>query len=281
VFISMVRRCTPWRAPPRVISTAEHQSIMNDLLTRCRSILVLAPHPDDETLATGGLLGRLARSGCHVRIVFLTDGERNILARVASDRRLTLGPAARERFRQRRRNEATAALSRLAIAGECATFLGYPDSSLAALLRSSNPAPTLAIEAAIEAADPDLIVLPCRTDLHMDHRAAAVMTERAIHRSGFDGRVLHYAIHHLTSRASDAPIRFALSPLEVQRKRTAIEAYHSQLVLSRRRFMGFAADTEEFHGSCAGEATTPLGRILRPLYRVWTVARPAHPIGNH
>jgi len=67
---------------------------MNDLLTRCRSILVVAPHPDDETLATGGLLGRLIGAGCTVRIVFLTDGERNILARVASERRLTLGSAA-------------------------------------------------------------------------------------------------------------------------------------------------------------------------------------------
>ena len=36
-------------------------------------VLALAPHPDDEVLAFGGTLNRLARRGADVRVVLLTD----------------------------------------------------------------------------------------------------------------------------------------------------------------------------------------------------------------
>jgi hypothetical protein len=38
---------------------------------------VLAPHPDDEVLGTGGLLQMLAREQATVRVVLLTCGENN------------------------------------------------------------------------------------------------------------------------------------------------------------------------------------------------------------
>ena len=38
------------------------------------SILVLAPHPDDETLGPGGSLALHAARGDRVRVVFCTDG---------------------------------------------------------------------------------------------------------------------------------------------------------------------------------------------------------------
>jgi LmbE family N-acetylglucosaminyl deacetylase len=37
--------------------------------------LVLAPHPDDETLGAGGLIARLCKAGVPVTIVAITDGE--------------------------------------------------------------------------------------------------------------------------------------------------------------------------------------------------------------
>jgi LmbE family N-acetylglucosaminyl deacetylase len=38
--------------------------------------LVLAPHPDDETLGAGGLIAKLCRQGVPVIVVAITDGER-------------------------------------------------------------------------------------------------------------------------------------------------------------------------------------------------------------
>ena len=39
------------------------------------SILIIAPHPDDEIIGTGGLIIKKLHEGCKVNIVFLTDGE--------------------------------------------------------------------------------------------------------------------------------------------------------------------------------------------------------------
>ncbi|TMQ55341.1 MAG: hypothetical protein E6K72_06525, partial [Candidatus Eisenbacteria bacterium] len=38
-------------------------------------ILVLAPHPDDESLAVGGLVQRALARGIDPQLVFVTDGE--------------------------------------------------------------------------------------------------------------------------------------------------------------------------------------------------------------
>ena len=39
-----------------------------------RSVLVVAPHFDDETLGCGGLLAQLAAAGAVIRVLYLTDG---------------------------------------------------------------------------------------------------------------------------------------------------------------------------------------------------------------
>lgn len=40
-------------------------------------VLVIAPHPDDETLGCGGAIGMHLRAGCRVRILIVTDGRRS------------------------------------------------------------------------------------------------------------------------------------------------------------------------------------------------------------
>src|ERR1700733_997679 len=41
---------------------------------QARKILVVAPHPDDESLGCGGLISLSAQAGSSVYIVFVTDG---------------------------------------------------------------------------------------------------------------------------------------------------------------------------------------------------------------
>src|SRR4029077_11597995 len=38
-------------------------------------LLVVAPHPDDETLGAGGLMARVHETGGRVNVVYLTDGD--------------------------------------------------------------------------------------------------------------------------------------------------------------------------------------------------------------
>jgi LmbE family N-acetylglucosaminyl deacetylase len=39
-----------------------------------KRVLVVAPHPDDESLGCGGLIASLAQKGCRFYVVFTTDG---------------------------------------------------------------------------------------------------------------------------------------------------------------------------------------------------------------
>ena len=56
-----------------------------------RSVLVLAPHPDDDVISSGGTLMHLIRDGCEVKVIYLTSGsiktyqdeENNVLSKTA------------------------------------------------------------------------------------------------------------------------------------------------------------------------------------------------------
>nr|MBP6330775.1 PIG-L family deacetylase [Dokdonella sp.] len=43
----------------------------------CDRVLVLAPHPDDEVLATGGLIQQALAAGAALRVIVATDGDNN------------------------------------------------------------------------------------------------------------------------------------------------------------------------------------------------------------
>ncbi len=90
-------------------------------------ILVLAPHPDDEVLGTGGVLLEAARRGLPVRVVFLTCGDSNQWSFLAYARRPVLLPRAVLAMGEIRQREARGADAALGIAARDLTFLGYPD----------------------------------------------------------------------------------------------------------------------------------------------------------
>lgn len=82
--------------------------------------LVLAPHPDDETLGAGALIYHASRIGRLAGVVFLTDGAAS---------HPTADAAARARLSRLRRDEAAAALG-LLCGGEAVSIdhLGWPDA---------------------------------------------------------------------------------------------------------------------------------------------------------
>src|SRR5229473_1437708 len=98
--------------------------------TDWKRVMVLAPHPDDETLVTGGLLQQAVAAGAAVRVIFATDGDNNPWPQRVIERRWRITPADRARWGTRRRGEALAALTCLGVPTESAVFLGYPDQGL-------------------------------------------------------------------------------------------------------------------------------------------------------
>jgi LmbE family N-acetylglucosaminyl deacetylase len=59
-----------------------------------KRVMVLAPHPDDETLATTGLLQQAVSAGAAVRVLFVTDGDNNLWPQRAVERRWQIGSTA-------------------------------------------------------------------------------------------------------------------------------------------------------------------------------------------
>ena len=126
-------------------------------LAQISRVMVFAPHPDDEAIGCGGLLALLARQGCKIRVVLVTDGG-------------GAGglPASAARTRQQ---EFIAALGILGI--DDWRMLGFVDGAVDADTQ---------LEATLldTLADfmPDTVIMPSMLDLHRDHRAIAVTLAR-------------------------------------------------------------------------------------------------------
>lgn len=96
-------------------------------------LLVVAPHPDDETLGAGGLIQRVLHSGGAVQVVFMTSGD-GFLEGVVSARHVQHPQAQDYRaYGMLRQGEARQALAALGVSSKDVLFLGFPDSGLCPL----------------------------------------------------------------------------------------------------------------------------------------------------
>jgi LmbE family N-acetylglucosaminyl deacetylase len=212
--------------------------------------LIIAPHPDDDSIAAGGLIQRVHSAGGVVRVLLVTDGENNEWPQRWHERKWIITAADRARWGAMRRSEALAALQILGVEPGSATFLAYPDQKTATLLRAGDVRLRDDLMAAIRAFHPTLIVAPSRFDVHSDHRAIGSYAHAAVGRVRDAGEavpaIVTYVVH-----GNCPPERVAayvsLSEPERRRKLQAIEQHQSQMLLSRRRFVSYAASSESFY----------------------------------
>lgn len=136
-------------------------------------LLVLAPHPDDETLGAGGLMAATAAAGGQVKTVVLTDGARL---------RGRLDGAARDALVLTRQTECRAALAVLGTPN--VTFLAGRDRQLKWDKRGLVPE----LAEIIRTMRPGLIVLPHAADGHKDHRAVLALLRTALRHAGLEDR---------------------------------------------------------------------------------------------
>lgn len=207
-------------------------------------VLIVAVHPDDETLATGGLIQAAQAAGAAVRVVFVTDGDDNPWPQRWIERRWRIDAAARRRWGARRRDEARIALATLGVAAEATRFLGLPDQGLTALLAAGD-ALERALRTEIEAFDPTWTAGPSRVDRHPDHSAVAVALDRIGRLGGRPApmRRLAAVVHGATDTAE---VALVLDADTLRRKREALSAYRTQLALSRGRLQRMAAAVERY-----------------------------------
>jgi len=153
-------------------------------ITHIRKALVIAPHPDDESLGCGGLLAILAERNCEVMVVFVTDGG-------ASHRN---SPSwSRMRLAAQRQKEANAALSELGLGRAGRLFLNLRDADMPAVCSNDWASAVARLSSVLKTFKPDLVLLPWRRDPHCDHRASHALAMQAM-RLQQPTKILEYTI---------------------------------------------------------------------------------------
>lgn len=93
-------------------------------------LLIVSPHPDDETLGCGGLIRRATAQGIPVTIVIVTNGDAFPWAVQRAYNKIRPSSSDYIRFGELRQKETLKALGELGVAKKNIIFLGYPDRGL-------------------------------------------------------------------------------------------------------------------------------------------------------
>lgn len=180
-----------------------------------RPMLVVSPHPDDETLGCGGLIATARRRGTRVLVVAVTDGENAYPGEEG-------GPG----LADRRRKEQAAALLRLEVGATQIVRLGLTDSSVGA--HEAELTERLTQLSTAET----VIVAPWEGDFHPDHEACGRAALTASQRTG--AQVVSYFFWSWHRGTTELLRAMPLSELRLdeqtlQAKTEALECHRSQL----------------------------------------------------
>jgi len=183
-------------------------------------VLIFAPHPDDETLAVGGLISYLSAHNIPKKVVFLTVGDGNPYG-FFEKRKIKYSAEEFVKTGLRRQKEALSALEKLGVKEKEVIFLGYPDTLLLKMFRKPsfsflNKArlnfipydfsPNFRKEARgenllgslrqiIKEFKPTKVFLPHRRESNSDHRATFLFVDKALRLCFLKPEVFQYLIH--------------------------------------------------------------------------------------
>lgn len=187
-------------------------------------VLVIAPHPDDETLGPGILLSRLTKKGAAVRVVVMTNGDGFTDALAISYHELKPRREDYLSFGYMRQKETLAAMALLGVPESAITFLGYPDGGLLHLWSINNwtePYTSLRtgqnhnpysnalspgapytgasvvgdLSRIIKDFNPDYVIFPHPNDRHPDHLATYCFTKYVLNQVGSKAQQFQYLVH--------------------------------------------------------------------------------------
>ena len=186
-------------------------------------ILVIAPHPDDESLCCAGVLQRARSNGAIIAVVWITAGDGFALDAMLVEHSPWPTQSALRLLGEQRLAEAAAAASELGVAPERQYFLDYPDRGVAALAgdyyqRSYRSASTgltavayagafnpgasytgsnLARDLArvIDGFQPTLVLAAAPQDRHPDHSASGALARRLLAERGQLDRLRYWIVH--------------------------------------------------------------------------------------
>jgi LmbE family N-acetylglucosaminyl deacetylase len=192
-------------------------------ITAADSLLVIAPHPDDETLCCGGTISLARRAGARVTIVWVTSGDGSRAAAILARHALWPRRSVYRNLGVRRAEEARHAAKILGVDADSLYFLGYPDTGIRMLAGAHFDSPlrsrrtglsvvtqpdALSAGASYEGRNvigdlleilaltkPTLVLAPSSLDTHPDHQGVAVLAVRAVAEYGELDRLYLWIVH--------------------------------------------------------------------------------------
>ena len=173
-------------------------------------VLVVSPHPDDESIGCGGTLRKHVVEGDHVRVLFLTSGEQG-----GHD----LDPEETRLIREREAQQAAKVLGITDI-----EFWRQRDGAL----RASRVLTERFVEY-MQSYEPDVIYVPNEYESHADHRAAARLIRAARRRITIDPKIFAFEIWTPLTTMDQI---IDITPY-IEEKIAAIRAYKSQCSVLR------------------------------------------------
>ncbi len=200
-------------------------------LSEVQRLLVIAPHPDDESLGAAGMMRAVVEQGGQVRVVVITNGDAQIAGPFVGEKSILPKSQNYVKFGQQRQRETLSALAILGVPEEAVDFLGYPDGQLRSLWEhwadkktvtgrytaaASSPYDKTYNKQATYWGDdlfqdlleilndyqPDLVLVPHPEDTHTDHRAVSNFSRFALAYYQFQTsrspHILGYLAHYLS-----------------------------------------------------------------------------------
>lgn len=174
-------------------------------------MIILSPHPDDETLSAGGLISDLRQNNTDVRIIAITDGEQ-----AYKDIKL-LGLI--------RKKEQELALKTLGIAKEHIIRLGLKDSTL-------HSAERVLEQRLVPFIEPNTHLLaPWSGDFHPDHEAVGRVAAKIAREYNILLSFYFFWTWHQASFSTITSLPLQIYPLTahaLHQKQLALNCYRSQ-----------------------------------------------------
>lgn len=181
--------------------------------------LVLAPHPDDETLGCGALIRETAKSRCLAGVAFLTDGSGSHPHETKQDR---------QRLIARREHEAIAALRILAPDMQRPLFLSWPDATPYAKTSRARSATIRRLKAICGIRRVDAIAVTGRNEPHCDHLAAFEVAKDVASMATRPTDVFEYVVW-AKQRPGPNYLVVRTAPMSIGDRRRALAQHRSQV----------------------------------------------------
>lgn len=194
-------------------------------LTSNDSILITAPHIDDETIGAGGIILSSLTRKAKIKVVYMTNGDDNIGAAVKEEKSLRYSPKEFVQLGEQRMGEGKNAMKILGLKDDNLIFLGYPDKGLKPMLGKfySETTPFVSsgtrfnhnpysgtykpsriyagenvvadLKEIIDDFKPTVIIVSHPRDSHPDHQACFQLLKRALEGDSKRVKIFAYLVH--------------------------------------------------------------------------------------